>query len=221
MKRLLLTFCSAAFLLVACNSDKKEEKTASESTTDASAKADDTKKEQAWIPIDSAMMEKGWKESMALGEPHKMLAKSNGTWTGEVTMWMADGAPPMKSTSTSVNTMLLGGLYQQSKHKGEVMGMPFEGESTVAYDNVEKKYVSTWIDNMGTGILVMTGNWDDASKSINFSGKMKNPANGLECTMREVFKVNDDDHQTLEMYGPDPKTGKEFKTMEIKYTRKK
>jgi hypothetical protein len=223
MKQQLLAITAATLLFVACNN---EEKTSAESSLKDSSGAkteikDDGKKEQAWIPVDSAMMNKAWAESMTLGEPHKMLAKSAGTWTADITMWMADGAPPTKSTGSTVNTMLFGGLYQQSKHKANMMGMPFEGMSTVAYDNTEKKYVSTWIDNMGSGILVMSGDWDNATKSLNMSGKMKNPANGLECTEREVFKPVDDNHQTLEMYGPDPKTGKEYKMMEIQYTRKK
>ena len=222
MKQLILTACAAVLLLTACNNDKSaEEKTASESTPDSTSSKMDTKKEEPWIPIDSAMMEKAWKESMALGEPHKMLAKSTGTWTGSVTMWMANGAPPMKSTSTTVNTMIFGGLYQQSKHTGDMMGAPFQGMSIMGYDNTKKEYFSTWIDNMGSGILVSTGNWDDATKTLTLSGKMKNPANGQDCTMKEVFKMVDDNNQILEMYGPDPQTGKEYKTMEIKYTRKK
>jgi hypothetical protein len=31
----------------------------------------------------------------------------------------------------------------------------------------------------------------------------------------------DDNTQVMEMYGPDMKTGKEYKNMEIKFTRKK
>lgn len=214
MKQKLLALCTAAFLFAACNNEKKEDKP----TGDAEVKE---VKEKEWIPIDSAMMDKAWQESMAVGEPHKMLAKSNGTWDGEVTMWFAPGAPPMTSKSTTVNSMVMGGRYQQSKHTGDMMGAPFEGMSTTAYDNAAKEYVSTWIDNMGTGIMIMKGQWDDATKSMNMSGKMMNPANGLECNMREVFKFVDDDHQVLEMYGPDPATGKEYKNMEIKYTRKK
>jgi hypothetical protein len=220
MKHKILMICCAAIFLFSCNSETKDAKTTDSDSTTAKM-ASEEKKEKEWIPIDSAMMEKAWKESMALGEPHKMLAKSSGTWTGDVTMWMANGAPPMKSTSTTVNTMIFGGLYQQSKHTGNMMGAPFEGISTMGYDNTKKEYFSTWIDNMGTGILVSTGSWDDATKSLNLSGTMKNPANGLDCTMREVFKIVDDNNQILEMYGPDPQTGKEFKTMEIKYTRKK
>jgi Protein of unknown function (DUF1579) len=219
MKRTILAICTISMLLFACNSSDKKE-AAKEGETAMSGDTT-TKKETAWIPIDSAMMDKAWKESMALGEPHKMLAKANGTWNGDVTMWMADGAPPMKSTSTTVNSMIFGGLYQQSKHTGNMMGAPFDGMSIMGYDNTKKEYFSTWIDNMGTGILVSTGNYDDASKTLTLSGKMKNPANGLECTLKEVFKMVDDNNQTLEMYGPDPATGKEYKTMEIKYTRKK
>ncbi|MEI9943688.1 MAG: DUF1579 domain-containing protein [Chitinophagaceae bacterium] len=219
MKRITLTICVVAFLFGACNNNKTEAESASSDSL--SPKKEEPAKEKAWIPIDSAAMEKAWMESMAIGEPHKIMAKGAGTWTGDVTMWMADGAPPMKSTSTSVNTMLFGGLYQQAKHSGTMMRQPFEGISTMAYDNTTKEFVSTWIDNMGSGIMLMKGNWNDATKSITLTGKMKNPANGLDCSMREVFKIVDDNHQVLEMYGPDPATGKEYKNMEIQYTRKK
>jgi hypothetical protein len=36
--------------------------------------------------------------------------------------------------------------------------MPFEGISTLGYDNAKKTFFSTWIDNMGTGMMVMEGN---------------------------------------------------------------
>ncbi|HSU29531.1 MAG TPA: DUF1579 domain-containing protein [Chitinophagaceae bacterium] len=209
MKRITLAFCAAVLLLSACNNKKKEDK-------------DEVKKEEpkAWIPIDSLMMDKAWKEGMTMGEPHKMLAKCAGTWDGDVTMWMAAGAPPSTSKTTSVTTPVFGGLYQESKHSGNMMGMPFEGMSIMGYDNMKKEYFSTWIDNMGTGIYVFTGQWDDASKKLTMTGTMK-CMNGQDGTMREVFTMTDDDHQTLEMYGPDPQTGKEYKNMEIKYTRKK
>ena len=219
MKRIALIFCAASTLLFACNSDKKDttKETDSKMPSDTAAAVSEKK----WIPVDSAMMNKAWAESMAITEQHKMMAKSTGTWNADITMWMEDGAPPSKSTGTCVNTMLFNGLYQQSKHTATMMGMPFEGMGITAYDNTLKKYVATWIDNMGSGILVMTGNWDDASKSLKLSGTMKNPANGLDCTMREEFKPIDDNTQMMTMYGPDGKTGKEYKTMEITYTRKK
>ena len=69
---------------------------------------------------------------------------------------------------------------------------------------------------------MMTGGWDDTSKTLTLTGTMPDlDRPGKECDMKEVFKVIDDNTQHMEMYGPDPKTGKEFKMMEIHSTRKK
>jgi Protein of unknown function (DUF1579) len=212
MRKTFLTICAAAFLIVACNS-KKEDKTGEASKETSN----EGKEPKAWIPVDSAMMMKAWQEGMTISDNHKMLAKTNGTWTGEVTMWMADGAPAQTSTSTSVTESIYGGLYSQTKHSGDMMGMPFHGMSIMGYDNSKKEFFSTWIDNMGSGVMVMTGQM--AGKTINLSGNVR-CMNGQDANMREVFTMVDDDHMTMEMYGPDPATGKEYKNMEIKYTRK-
>jgi hypothetical protein len=99
------------------------------------------------------------------------------------------------------------------------MVMPYEGTSTTGYYNIKKVFFTTWMDNMSTMIMNMEGNWDDATKTINFKGKMICPGNGKECEMREVYKMVDNNHHLMEMYGPDMQTGKEYKSMEIKFTR--
>lgn len=170
--------------------------------------------------MDSVAM-KNWMEYMTPGKEHKMMASWDGTWAGDITMWMAPGAPATKSTGTSVNKMILDGRYQQSTTTGSFEGMAFNGMSTLAFDNAKKVFISTWIDNMGTGIMIGEGPWDEASKSITIKGKMIDPTTGKECGFREVFKIVDNDHQVMEMYVPDPATGKEYQSMEIKYTRKK
>lgn len=167
---------------------------------------------------DSAAMMKAWEAYMTPGKYHQMLAKDDGNWNEEITMWMSPSGPPEKSTATAVNTMIMGGRYQESVHTGNFNGMPFEGRSIVGYDNGRKMYVSSWIDNMGTGIMYMEGRWDDKSKSIIFKGKSFDPMTNKEVMIRQVFKPIDDNTQILEMY--DTKMGKEMKTMEIKFTRK-
>lgn len=149
-----------------------------------------------------------------------MIASWDGTWNGDVTMWQMPGAPPQMSKSTATNKTIMGGRYQVSNHKGNMMGMPFEGMSMLAYDNAKKTFINTWIDNMGTGIMTMEGTWDEASKTINFNGKGIDPTAGnvKEMTMRETFKIIDDKNQVMEMFGPGP-DGKEFKMMEIKFSR--
>ena len=221
MKRITLTIFTAAMLLFGCNNEKTANETSDERTANSDSATASKDKEEAWVPVDSATQMKAWMEAATPGEPHKMLAKSNGTWNGEVTMWMAPDAPPATSTATMTNKMVMDGRYQLSEMKGSFMGQPFNGMSTTAYDNVTKKFVSTWIDNMGTGIIKMEGPWDEANKTITLAGTMIEPSTGRECNMREVFKIIDDNTQLMEMYGPDPKTGKEFKSMTIKLTRKK
>lgn len=170
--------------------------------------------------MDSATMMKNWMNYMTPSKEHKMMESWNGTWTGEISMWTAPGAPPTTSTGTTTNTMILGGRYQQSSYKGMFNNMSFEGMSTLAYDNAKKVFISTWIDNMGTGVMVGEGPWDEATKTITLKGNMVDPTSGGNVAFREAYKIIDNDHQLMEMFvsGPD---GNEMKTMEVKYTRKK
>ncbi|MFN2457078.1 MAG: DUF1579 domain-containing protein [Chitinophagaceae bacterium] len=212
MKRITFTIC-AAFILLACNNS-----TTAESTNTSDTGTNTSTSSNAAMP-DSATMMRNWQAYMTPSEPHKMMASWDGTWVGDMTMWMAPGAPPTKSTTTSVNKMVMGGRYQQSTHTGDFMGSPFNGMSTMAYDNIKKVFISTWIDNMGTGVMVMEGPWDSTSKTITLKGKMVDPGVGKEIDVRETFRVIDNNNTVMEMYGAGP-DGKEMKTMEIKYKRK-
>lgn len=210
MNRLTITICAAAFLISCQEDPKADTQVAAANTIDSTAQAGP----------DSATATKNWEAYMTPGAPHKLMTSWNGSWATEITMWMAPGAPPSKSSGTSENTMVLGNRYQVSKHKSKMMGMAFEGISTLAYDNAKKVFISTWIDNVGTGIMTMEGQWNETAKMIDFKGKMVDPTIGKEVYVRETFHVIDDQSQVMEMYanGPD---GKEFKTMEIRFTRKK
>jgi hypothetical protein len=162
---------------------------------------------------------KAWTDYMTPGDVHKMIAKWDGKWKEEVTMWMQPGAPPTKSTATCINKMVMGGRYQQSTHTGTMMGQPFEGQGTLAWDNAKKKLISTWIDNMGTGIMYMEGTWDPTSKTATFKGKSPDPGTGKEMDLKQVLTAVDDNTQKMEMFMT--QDGQEFKTMEIMLTRTK
>lgn len=219
MKRISLTICAAAFLFAACNNEKKTDEETTTKSSDTATKTEEKKPETYTMP-DSATMMKNWQAYMTPGKEHEMLAKSDGKWSSEVTWWESPGAPAQKSTGTMVNKMVLGGRYQVSNHTGNMMGMPFEGMSTTAFDNAKKVFISTWIDNMGTGLMTAEGPWDEATKSITMKGKAVDPITGKEMDIKEIFKIIDDNTQTMEMYDPAP-DGTEYKTMEITYKRKK
>ena len=165
---------------------------------------------------ESAMMDV-WMKYMTPGDFHKMLAKSEGKWNEEATFWMAPGAPPTTSNMSCENKMILGGRYQQSNHSGTVNEMPFEGMGTVGYDNAKKVFISTWIDNMGTGVMYMEGKYSAVKRNIVFRGKAVDPMTGMSNPVREVFTIVDDNTQTITMFNT--VKGKEFKSMEIQLKR--
>lgn len=221
MKRLTVIFCSTIALAIAGCSDAPttnsaaKEDSATTAKTDAPAAATETPA----APPDTAAMRKAMMEYATPGEMHKMLAAADGKWDAEVSSWWAPDGPPQKSKGTSTNKMVLGGRYQETTFSGNFDGMPFEGRGTVGFDNTKKVFVSTWTDNMGTGVMVMEGPYDPATKTISFSGTMTDPTTGKECKVREIMTFIDDKHQKMEMFAA-PAGMKEYKNMEIHFTRK-
>lgn len=218
MKKLFLAVFSAA-ILFGCNSKKEENKNGNGTGNENPAENKTTDNKPATPKPDSATAAKNWQDYMTPGAMHKMMASWDGSWTGDVTMWQDPSMPPQKTTMTSTSKTIMNGLYQESTNVGTMMGMPFTGKSTLAYDNHKKMFISTWIDNFGSGIMMLEGPWDEASKSYTLKGKMVDPASKAETEMKEVVKIVDDNTQVMEMYVM--VDGKEFKNMEIKSTRKK
>lgn len=166
----------------------------------------------------SAEEMKAWTDFATPGNMHKMLASYNGKWTAQTKMWMAPGQPPMESTADVVTDMYMGDRYQKSQYRGDFSGMPFEGESTIGYDNLKKVFVNTWIDNVGTGVMFSEGKWDAAKKSIEFKGLNSDPMAGKQTPFRQVLTLTNGDSYKMEMYSE--MGGKEVKSMEITFTRK-
>lgn len=94
--------------------------------------------------------------------------------------------------------------------------MEFLGHSMEGYD--KQKFVNTWMDNMGTGIMMTEGTYDEATKTFTYTGEFE-PMPGMKQKVREVVKLTDKNHMVLEWY--EDRGGKEVKTMEIGYTRQK
>ncbi len=179
-------------------------------------------------PMNEDMMAK-MMELAKLNENHKLLASLDGTWNYTVKFWM-NGDPtskPDEAKGTAIRKSVMGDRYvmMDVKSKMEMPGadgkmeqFEFMGHSTEGYDNVKKKFVSTWIDNMGTGIMMLDGTYDEASKTFTYTGEYE-PMPGMKQQVREVLKLDDKNHMTFEYY--ENRGGKEVKTMEINYTRKK
>ena len=168
-------------------------------------------------------------ELAKLNENHKLLADMAGTWTYNIKMWMNPdpSAKPQESKGTATRKSMMDGRYfvvdvtgkmPMPGPDGKLQEMTFKGMGIEGYDNVKKKFIGTWVDNMGTGIMLSEGTYDPATKTFTYTGEYEGIP-GMKQKVREVLKIVDKDHQTLEWY--EERGGQEAKTMEISYTRSK
>lgn len=170
-------------------------------------------------PMDQQAMMEVWKKLAQPGEPHKLFASLAGSWTTQTKEWMEPGKPPMESAGTAETKVLLDGRFLYQEYHAQMMGQPFSGIGIDGYDNVTKKYVTAWIDTMGTGIFIMEGTASADGKTITLKGSHPEPGGG-KMSHRAVWKIQDANNQTFEMYGTHGHGGKEMKFLEIVYTRK-
>jgi len=171
---------------------------------------------QTMSPEQQKMMEV-WTKAMTPGPQHKELAAMAGSWEFKGVFWMEPGAPPTESAGTAERSMLLGERVLQEKVQSSFMGQPFDGIGFMGYDNVSGEYWSTWTDSGSTGIMTSTGTCKE--KTCEFVGFYNDPMTGGKKKIRMVSK-HEPDREVHEMFdtGPD---GKEFKSAEMVYTRKK
>jgi hypothetical protein len=170
-------------------------------------------------PEEQQKMMADYMKLIAPGPHHKLLEKMAGDHATTGKMWMGPGAEAMTmEPGTEKSEMILGGRYLRSHHGGNMMGMPFEGEGTMAYDNFRQKYLMSWLDNFGTTISAAAGDYDEATKTLTLMGKMDDPQTGeKDKDVKYVYRFMDDKTTIFEMW---VMSGTPFKTMEMTYTKK-
>jgi hypothetical protein len=165
---------------------------------------------------EEAMMAQ-WKGAMTPSAAHARLTPMVGTWRATTTFTMAPGAPAEVHGGTSVHRFVLGGRYLEQIYKGTSMGMPFEGIGYTGYDNVQKRYVGTWMDTFGTGLMTSVGVGSPTDERIDAVAEAIEPS-GNKKTFDTIIRIRDHGHHSYEMWtkGPD---GKKYRVMLVEYER--
>lgn len=167
-------------------------------------------------------------ELMKPGPNHKMLGEMVGDWTYTAKMWEDPAGKPNETTGTAKYTSLLDGRFVQGEHAGKMqmpgpdgkmMDFDFRGIGITGYDSIKKKFVNTWIDNMGTGIMMAEGTYDAATKTFTYNAECEMMP-GTKTKVKEVIKCIDKDNHVFEWYD-NMGSADLVKKMEITYTRKK
>jgi hypothetical protein len=154
------------------------------------------------------------------GEPHKVLESLAGMWSYAGRMWMSPESQPESMAGTSTNAVVFGGRFLKQEFSGQMAGMPpFQGVGLLGYDNIRKEYQSLWYDNMNTALMTGTGQFDPAAKTFTFQGDFSCPMTGeAHRSFRDTWTITDADHTAYASYVRAP-DGREYKMMEIAYTR--
>ena len=153
------------------------------------------------------------------GEHHKLLEKMAGEWNMAIKYRMKCDAPVVESEGTCRRKWILGGRFLLEEFDGGNLGLPFQGLAIYGYDSFEKKYTSVWVDTLNTAITTNMGTCQNSCELITFVGRHGDPWTGVKKTSRGITHFINDDRHTLELHEPGV-DGKEFKILEIVYTRK-
>jgi hypothetical protein len=154
-------------------------------------------------------------KAMSPGEEHARLAKALvGDWTVRGKFYFSE--PATETDGTATFKAIMGGRYVQQDFATNLMGKPFEGRGVMGHDNTTKQYQSSWIDNMGTGMMNSVGEETEKGKSWTFKGTHNDPSGPVAT--KEVMKVVSDKEFTFNLYRVEG--GKESVLMELVYKRK-
>jgi hypothetical protein len=153
------------------------------------------------------------------GEPHRQLAARAGSWNVEI-FYIAtpDGDPMYKMTGSSDVQVLWDGRYVQETFQTTVNGQAVEVRTITTFDNRTKEYVATWIDSVGTGILVAKGKHHGTGRTINYSVDLPKADGPSTKKIRVIEDWTGADTRRLWVFysGPD---GREFMTLDLVLTR--
>jgi len=156
--------------------------------------------------------------AMDPGEGQKRLQPLVGTFDVRMFTWVDPSKPPIESRAVAIHTWVLGHRYVQTMLSGFVMGEPFNAIGYAGFDNVQQKYVASYMDSGSTGMEWYTGTIAPDGKSAKLTGTIYDELTRkpLKVEMRVTF-LPDGNHQT-EFWQADV-NGKMFKAIEVQYRR--
>jgi hypothetical protein len=132
-----------------------------------------------------------------------------------------DGAEENRGRVESL--AVLGGRAIQMTAMGEARAGEkpedgYQGMGMLSYNSVARRFESVWADNMGTGIVFMSGQFDEATKTMTMRGDRVDAKSGTTVMTREVTRWLSDTEYTSELFET-ATDGSEKQTMVFRYRK--
>lgn len=147
------------------------------------------------------------------------IKESVGVWEAEIEVWpQGKNAESIKFKGMETNRAY-GEYWIASDFDSEYMGRVTKVHSIVGYDLNEGKLVGKVID-AGPYMATMTGEYDQKSKTVHWTTKVKSPS-GKPMAQKTSVTQKSADERVLVLAMPNKTTDKFVEFMRIKFTRKK
>ena len=148
---------------------------------------------------------------------HDWLKKNNGHWSVECAYFMAPGADPIEVEGSEANEML-GDFWCVGNFEADMLGTPMIGQSSLGYDPVKKRFVSTWKDSSTPFHYTFEGEINEDGKGITFTGENFDPIRQCSALYRSRIEFLSDDEKILNLSVESE--GSEIPILEYRYKRK-
>lgn len=209
---LALGFLTAGALAQDKKDDKKPADTAKKETPPADKKPEAAKDAKAAAGAMDPMAAMGMP-----GAEHKKLDPLVGSWNYAAKMFF--GPTPTESKGSVERKWTMGGRVLVEEYKAPADKPPFEGIGWMGYDNMQKKYWASWIDNMSTGNMNLSGSVDPSGKVFTMLGEGWDPMANKMAKQKHMLTIKDDKTHTIQMYGTGP-DGKDMLLFDMTCTKK-
>jgi hypothetical protein len=124
---------------------------------------------------------------------------------------------------TSINEMILGGRFLQSKVTSGEGEMKSEGLNLMGYDRRHKHFTTVGFDTWGTYYITASGSYNEETNSIVMYGEDEEPTWEMIQKYNIIVRFIDDDTFISEVIFKDKRTPdeSEFKMVEVTNKRRK
>ena len=174
--------------------------------------------EKATKPTSDEARKKALENAMTPGEGQKRLEFLVGTFDVKVRVWLDPSKAPVESSATAVSTWVLGNRYVQQMMSGYIGDEPWSGIMYAGFDNVTKKYVSTYMDTGSTGMEWYTGTLDAAGTHGRMTATMADELTGEPETLELRLTIAANGDRVTELWQEN--RGKMVKVVELQFSRK-
>jgi hypothetical protein len=158
--------------------------------------------------------------AMTPGAAQKRLDFLVGDFDVKVLTWLDPAKPPYESIAVAVSKWVLGDRYIQTMLSGFIGGEPWAGIGYAGFDNVQKKYVATYMDSGSTGMEWYSGAIAEDGKAAKMTATIYDAVTHKPTKVEMRLRMPADGSHVTEYWQANP-AGKMVKVMELQYTRRK